>query len=158
MNRSTIRFCKREGVTYLTAVYITQHESTVYVCMYIYDLTSSSQRDLQRLLDTKLSTTILEKASLRDRARLNTISAPHAGAWLRAIPNPNLSLAMPQREFIIAVRTWLGIPFFPPPPSSKRCFCGQVLDSYGDHLLGCGEGNWRNRRHNALADVVFEAL
>ncbi|XP_062520053.1 uncharacterized protein LOC134195061 [Corticium candelabrum] len=122
------------------------------------DLTSSSQRDLQRLLDTKLSTTILEKASLRDRARLNTISAPHAGAWLRAIPNPNLSLAMPQREFIIAVRTWLGIPFFPPPPSSKRCFCGQVLDSYGDHLLGCGEGNWRNRRHNALADVVFEAL
>ena len=52
----------------------------------------------------------------------------------------------------------VGIPFFPPPPSSKRCFCGQVLDSYGDHLLGCGEGNWRNRRHNALADVVFEAL
>ena len=65
---------------------------------------------------------------------------------------------MPQREFIIAVRTWLGIPFFPPPPSSKRCSCGQVLDSYGDHLLGCGEGNWRNRRHNALADVVLEAL
>ena len=61
------------------------------------DFTLSSQRDLQRLPDTKLSTTILEKASLRDRARLNTISAPHAGAWLRAIPNPNLSLAMPQR-------------------------------------------------------------
>ena len=123
------------------------------------DLTSSSRRNLQRLLDTKLSTTILEKASLRDRARLNTISAPHAGAWLRAIPNPNLSLAMPQREeFIIAVRTCLGIPFFPPPPSSKRCSCGQVLDSYGDHLLGCGEGNWRNRRHNVLADVAFEAL
>ena len=105
------------------------------------DLTSSSQCDLQRLLDTKLSTTILEKASLRDRARLNTISAHHARTWLRAIPNPNLSLAMPQREFIIAVRTWLGIPFFPPPPSSKCCSCGQVLDSYGDHLLGCGEGN-----------------
>ncbi|XP_062510401.1 uncharacterized protein LOC134186441 [Corticium candelabrum] len=122
------------------------------------DLTSSSQRDLQRLLDTKLSTTILENASLRDRARLDTISAPHAGAWLRAIPNPNLSLAMPQREFIIAVCKWLGIAFFPPPPSSKRCSCGQVLDSYGDHLLGCGEGNWRNRRHNALADIVFEAL
>ena len=124
----------------------------------IIDLTSSSQHDLQRLLNTKLSTTILEKASLRDCARLNTISAPHAGAWLRAIPNPNLSLAMPQREFIIAVCTWLGIPFFPPPPSSKRCSCGQVLDSYGDHLLGCGEGNWRNRRHNTLADVAFEAL
>ena len=52
----------------------------------------------------------------------------------------------------------VGDTFLPTSSKLKALFCGQVLDSYGDHLLGREEGNWRNRRHNALADVVFKAL
>ena len=75
--------------------------------------------------------------TLRDQARLNTISEPHAGAWLRAVPNPNLGLAMSRHEFSIAVRLWLGITLFPAHPSAVRCKCGQLMDGFGDHLLGC---------------------
>ena len=46
-----------------------------------------------------------------------------------------------QKEFTISLRFWLGIPLFPSNLGSKRCFCGQILDQFGDHLLGCGHNN-----------------
>ena len=51
----------------------------------------------------------MDSVSIRDRARLNTTGTTSAGAWLRAIPNPNLGLSMSQHEF---VKVWLGIPIF----------------------------------------------
>ena len=36
--------------------------------------------------------------------------------------------------------------------------CGQILDKFGDHLLSCGQGSARTRRHLALCDVVFHTL
>ena len=67
---------------------------------------------------------------------MNTISAQHAGAWLRALPNLNLGLVMPIREFIIALQVWLGVGIFLSLPNSDLCFCGSLLDEFGDHLLG----------------------
>ena len=66
-----------------------------------------------------------ESCSIRDKARLNTISEPHAGAWLTAIPNPNLGLAISRHEFTIAVHLWLGRPLFSSPPNAVRCICGK---------------------------------
>ena len=50
---------------------------------------------------------------------------------------------------------WLGIFVF-----SSRCPCGFIIDSYGDHVLGCGSrsGNLRIKRHDALCDIVFHTL
>ena len=53
-----------------------------------------SQRALQRQLDDALLSSLKDTNSLRDRARLNTESSVHAAAWLRAIPNSKLGLAM----------------------------------------------------------------
>ena len=53
-----------------------------------------SQRALQRQLDDALLSSLKDTSSLRDRARLNTESSVHAAAWLRAIPNSKLGLAM----------------------------------------------------------------
>ena len=75
--------------------------------------------------------------SLQDRTRINTISAQHVGAWLSALPNPNLGHAMPSKEFVVAVRLRLGLTFFPGPPQSILCPCGVVLGKFSDHLLGC---------------------
>ena len=105
------------------------------------DLTSSSQRDSSTSPGHQAFNNYLRESKFE-----RSCSTKHdicSSRWSMAkgnIHNPNISLAMPKREFIIAVRTWLGIPFFRPPPSSKRCSCGQVLDSFGDHPLGCGEG------------------
>ena len=50
----------------------------------------------------------------------------------------------------------------------SRCFlllrhlsCAAVVSTltlFGDHLLGCGFGPERTRRHNALTEVIFQAL
>ena len=119
----------------------------------------TSQRSLQSRLDSDLSSSPKDSASIRDRARLNTISGQHAGAWLRALPNLSLGLAMSSKEFSVALRVWLGIPIFNLPSDAKRCTCGAIIDKFGDHLLGCNqEQNLRMKRHNALCEVVFNAL
>ncbi|XP_062518293.1 uncharacterized protein LOC134193482 [Corticium candelabrum] len=120
------------------------------------DLGGASQHDLQEIFDKSLLSDIKNSVSIRDQARLNAISTPHAGAWLRAIPNRNLGLVMSAEEYVIALRLRLGIPIFP--SLSTRCPCGSIIDAYGDHVLGCGYGNLRIKRHDALRDVIFHTL
>ena len=114
-----------------------------------------SQHDLQNVLDNALTNHIMANSSLRDQARLNTVRTPHAGSWLRAIPNPKLGLSMTKQECVTACKVWLGLPLFPPPCRGIRCICGNVLDEFGDHLLGCGRRALRTKRHNALRDIIF---
>ena len=52
----------------------------------------------------------------------------------------------------------MGIPIFPF-PNSKRCPCGNTVDKFGDHLLGCNQGqSVATKRHDALCKVVYNAL
>ena len=118
------------------------------------DLMTATQRQLQAEVDSTSYSCLLATASICDKARLTTISSPQAGAWLRAVPNSNLGLAMLPHEFVISIRYWLGIALFPFPPNNVRCICGSVMDPYRDHLLGCGCGGLRVRRHNALCDII----
>ena len=41
-----------------------------------------------------------------------SISAPHAGSWLRAILNVNVSLVMSPKEFVVSLHLWLGLALF----------------------------------------------
>ena len=100
----------------------------------------------------------MENGSLRDKARLSTILSNHAEAWLLALLNPNLGLTISPHEFVIAIRTWLGIPMFPLPPSSILFCCGATIDPFGDHPISCPRGPLRVQRHNALCEVIFQAL
>ena len=59
---------------------------------------------------------------------------------------------------MVSLHIWLGIPRFPADLGSKRCSCGQILDKFGDHLLGCGQNNIKTRRQDALCNVLFHAL
>ena len=115
------------------------------------NLNAASQRVLQSALDAKALSKCKESASIRDRVHLNTLGTTSAGAWLRAIPNSNLGLAMSRHEFVPAVRMWLGIRLFPSPPQSLQCTCEQNMDEFGDHLLGCAHGPIRIKRHDALS-------
>ena len=36
--------------------------------------------------------------------------------------------------------------------------CHQLVDHFGDHLIGCSHGLLRIRRHNALCDIIYYAL
>ena len=107
------------------------------------NIDSVSQRSLQKQVDTRKFDSSKQSSIIRDQARLNTISEPHAGAWLTAIPNPNLGLAMSRHEFTVALRLRLGIPLFPSRPNAVRCPSGQLIDKFGDHLLGCRKNSLR---------------
>ena len=78
-------------------------------------------------------------------------------AWLRPLPNPNLGLTIPPHEFVIAIRTLLGILMFPL-PTSVLCCCGATIDPFGDSLISCPRGPLCVQRHNALCEVIFQAL
>ena len=116
-----------------------------------------SQRVLQRQLYDALLSNLKDTSSLRDKARLNTESSVHAAAWLRAIPNVKLGLSMAPHEITVALKLWLGIPIISP-LQSIRCSCGCVIDCFGDHVLGCGHGSLRSKRHDALRDIIYHAL
>ena len=101
-------------------------ESHLQICQYLknkfgsstLDFSTAPQRQIQSEFDSDLVKYLLNTASLRDKARLNSISTSYAGAWFGAVPNSNLGLSMSPREFVIAVRLCLGIKMFPSLPAS----------------------------------------
>ena len=122
------------------------------------DLYTAGQHTLQLVIDSTRHLALRESASVRDQARLTATSASHAGAWLRALPVPSLGLTMSRHEIVLALHLCLGIPIFPPPPEALRCSCRQVIDVFGDHMLGCGHCPLRSRRHDVLREIIFYAL
>ena len=57
----------------------------------------------------------------------------------------------------MALRLWLGIPVFSG-ADPTLCNCHQLIDRFGDHLIGCSHGPLRIRRHNSLCDIIYYAL
>ena len=117
-----------------------------------------SQKSFQGQIDDLVYASLKNNSSIRDLARINTISSIHAEAWLRAVPNEKLGLAFSKHEFITSIRIWLGLPIFPPHPNAQRCVCGNIIDQFGDHALSCGSGPLRTKRHDNLRDIVWHAL
>ncbi len=110
-----------------------------------------TQRSTQDALDRVRLSQLLANSNLRDLARLNTLSRGYStSAWLQDTPQPSLGLV--RSEFTMALRYWLGIPLFgiSPPQACARC---TSLDQHGDHLLGCGQGPLRIRRHDTLCNI-----
>ena len=64
------------------------------------------QRSLSGKIEDQDLFVLHDKVSLPDKARLLSISSPHAAAWLSVIPS--LMLNQPA-EFQIAIKWWLGI-------------------------------------------------
>ena len=78
-------------------------------------LQNSSQTDLQAILDDSLFKQLVSSSTIRDQARLRTLShsSGTSSGWLKALPQPALDVAIPPHDFTIALRLWLGIPLFP---------------------------------------------
>ncbi|KAL5475323.1 hypothetical protein EMCRGX_G027418 [Ephydatia muelleri] len=52
---------------------------------------------------------LFHNASVTDRARLLSISSPHASAWLSVTPSPQLNLHLEPAEFQVALKWWLDV-------------------------------------------------
>ena len=52
---------------------------------------------------------LFNSSSLADRARLLSISSPHASSWLSVVPSEGLGLHLNPDQFQVAIKWWLGL-------------------------------------------------
>jgi len=87
-------------------------------------------------------------------ARLIAVSAPHAGAFLHALPIAVCGTRLDDQSLRIAIALRLGAPVC----AEHRCICGAVVDTSGTHGLSCRKSAGRLARHNAINHVIHRAL
>ena len=101
-----------------------------------------------------LQKTLLENSDQYSKARLLASAQSESGAWISAIPVPNLGTQLNPDELRIAIalRTgaWIS--------EIYTCKCGKKVDEYGYHQLSCHFGEGRFPRHSALNDIIWRAL
>ena len=60
-------------------------------------------------LDTCMFNLLLETSSTADRARLLSVSVPHASSWLSVLPSQGLGLHLDAPVHPVAIKWWLGM-------------------------------------------------
>jgi hypothetical protein len=102
----------------------------------------------------QLQQELYASASLRDKIRLQSEKADHAGAWISVVPNDNLDFHFDKGQHQLLTNFHLGIPILPEAAAGAPCDgCGQPLDVYGDHLVSCRlAGAWD--RHNQVGSAI----
>ena len=112
------------------------------------------QKVLSNKIDNHLFNILYEQSSAADRARLLSVSSPHAASWVSVIPSEGLGLHLQPSEFQVAIKWWLGL------DTSCGSICplcpGRVLDPLGHHALTCKRGGDVVTRHNKLRDTLAE--
>ena len=101
-----------------------------------------SQKKLSDLMEEVQFSSLLEKSSLADRARLLSITSPHAAAWISVTPSISQGLHLLPNEFQVAVQWWLGINSSPTSSQDGSLlicpFCpSSTLDTLGHHCVTC---------------------
>ena len=94
-------------------------------------------------------------SSIADKARLLSVSSPHAGSWLSVTPSEGLGLHLDPSQFQVAIKWWLGLDL-----SYGSCcpLCPEIaLDPLGHHAVTCKRGGDVVSRHNKLRDVLAES-
>ena len=113
------------------------------------------QKALSAKIDDFQFNQLFNSSSLADRARLLSISSPHASSWLLVVPSEGLGLHLNPDQFQVAIKWWLGL------DTSGGSLCSlcpdTVLDPLGHHASTCKRGGDAVFRHNRLRDVVAES-
>ena len=113
-----------------------------------------SQKVLSSKMEDQQFNHLFHNASVTDRARLSSISSPHASAWLSVTPSPRLNLHLEPAEFQVALKWWLGIPVVQGQSCPHCPSC--VLDDFGHHSLTCKHRGDVVSQHNKLRDVFYD--
>ena len=71
--------------------------------------TPVSQKSLCGKLDDHVFNLLLNSSSVADKARLLSVSSPHAVSWLSVVPSESLGLHMDSPVFQVAIKWWLGL-------------------------------------------------
>jgi hypothetical protein len=118
-------------------------------------LSDMTQRSISLEVDFSLKALSDQDAvTVRDKARIRSLSASHARDWLIVVPLPALGLHWRPREFKFAVAYRLGIPLY---LEDGVCpACQRPSNKYGDHSVACAYTGECVVRHNHLRDALFK--
>lgn len=89
-----------------------------------------------------------------DKARLLAVQEPEAGAWINALPSPQLGLLLNSEDVRISVGIRLGLAIC----KRHNCICGSPVDVTGGHGLSCLKISGRYSRHAVLNDIIKRGL
>jgi hypothetical protein len=88
------------------------------------------------------------------KARILAGMKPEAGAWLGAVPSPQLGTHLGNESFRIACALRLGCNVCEP----HTCPCGDQVTAEGHHGLSCKFSAGRRSRHGGANEVIARAL
>ncbi|XP_073955687.1 uncharacterized protein [Choristoneura fumiferana] len=97
---------------------------------------------------------LINGAAGADLARLLAVSRSESGAWLHALPSPQLGTLLDGDSLRVSVALRLGCDVCQP----HLCICGTMVGADGHHALSCRRCAGRHPRHHALNDIVQRAL
>ena len=114
-----------------------------------------SQGKLSEKLDNQLLSSLVEASTVANKARLLSVSSPHAASWLSMLPCERQGLHLEPSQFQVAVKWWLGLDT----SGDAQCvLCPEKsLDPLGHHATTCKHGGDVVYRHNRLRDMVAES-
>ena len=115
----------------------------------------AKQQVLSTALDAaELQALVATSTGEADRAHLQLLQQPGAGAWLQARPAVALGLTLDPSFFRVLLRMRLRLPVA---SSEGYCpFCDGVADRFGDHARICPCGGDRCKRQNRLRTLLAE--
>jgi hypothetical protein len=108
-----------------------------------------------RAIDDYQKKKLFDSMSTSDQARMQSVSAPHASAFLSVPPIVRLGWNLSPEIWNIAVGYRLGVQFFNAPFLCPQPACSETMDKFGLHAMRCGGGNCLKARHNLLRDFFF---
>eukprot|EP00731_Ephydatia_muelleri_P012244 Em0006g1138a len=112
------------------------------------------QKSLSQKLDSFAFHSLLSSASLVNKARMLSVSSPHASSWITAILSTSLKLYLDSAEYQTAIRWWLGLNASEASPCP---FCPELIfDPLGHHAASCRHGGDVITRHNRLCNIFVE--
>ncbi|KAL5457740.1 hypothetical protein EMCRGX_G035030 [Ephydatia muelleri] len=120
-----------------------------------------TQKKLSDAIEDMQFNSLLNSCSLTDKARLLSVSSPHASAWISVVPSSSLGLHLDPNEFQTAVKWWLGVnPLFSSDGNPMVCpLCPNcALDPLGYHCVTCKSGGDVTTRHNTLRNAVHSTF
>ena len=101
---------------------------------------------------------LLQGATMRDVTRFHNQEGPLASAWMSVTPGREGQDCLSDVDFRSLCRFWLGLPLLPMGRCLPPCpACGEALDPFGDHLVGCRK-NLLVPRHHDIRDHLCDVL